>query len=49
VSRSGEVTPLRGHRRFVARAGRQCANQPHFDALEVKGGGDATSAARAVL
>jgi peptide/nickel transport system substrate-binding protein len=25
------------------------ANQPYFDALEVKGGGDATSAARAVL
>jgi len=25
------------------------ANQPHFDALEIKGGGDATSAARAVL
>lgn len=25
------------------------ANQPHFDAVEVKGGGDATSAARAVL
>ena len=25
------------------------ANRPHFDALEVKGGGDATSAARAVL
>ena len=25
------------------------ANQPHFDTLEVKGGGDATSAARAVL
>ncbi len=24
-------------------------NQPHFDALEIKGGGDATSAARAVL
>jgi len=25
------------------------ANKPHFDAIEVKGGGDATSAARAVL
>ncbi len=25
------------------------ANQPYFDALEIKGGGDATSAARAVL
>ena len=25
------------------------ANQPHFDAIEIKGGGDATSAARAVL
>ena len=25
------------------------ANRPHFDALELKGGGDATSAARAVL
>jgi peptide/nickel transport system substrate-binding protein len=25
------------------------ANRPHFDAVEVKGGGDATSAARAVL
>jgi peptide/nickel transport system substrate-binding protein len=24
-------------------------NQPHFDTLEIKGGGDATSAARAVL
>ncbi|MFX7732052.1 peptide ABC transporter substrate-binding protein, partial [Acinetobacter baumannii] len=24
-------------------------NQPHFDTLEVKGGGDAVSAARAVL
>ena len=25
------------------------ANRPHFDAIEIKGGGDATSAARAVL
>jgi peptide/nickel transport system substrate-binding protein len=25
------------------------ANRPHFDSVEVKGGGDATSAARAVL
>ena len=30
-------------------AGYHVANQPHFDTLEVKGGGDAASAARAVL
>jgi peptide/nickel transport system substrate-binding protein len=30
-------------------AGYHVPNQPHFDALEIKGGGDATSAARAVL
>jgi peptide/nickel transport system substrate-binding protein len=35
--------------RAEAYAGYHVANQPHFDALEVKGGGDATSAARAVL
>ena len=35
--------------RAEAYAGYHIANQPFFDALEVKGGGDATSAARAVL
>ncbi len=35
--------------RAEAYAGYHVPNQPHFDALEVKGGGDATSAARAVL
>ena len=35
--------------RAEAFAGYHVANQPHFDALEIKGGGDATSAARAVL
>jgi len=30
-------------------SGYHAANRPHFDALELKGGGDATSAARAVL
>ena len=35
--------------RAEAYAGYHVANQPFFDALEVKGGGDATSAARAVL
>ena len=35
--------------RAEAYAGYHIPNQPFFDALEVKGGGDATSAARAVL
>ena len=35
--------------RAEAFTGYHVANQPHFDALEIKGGGDATSAARAVL
>ncbi|MDE2613624.1 MAG: peptide ABC transporter substrate-binding protein [Burkholderiales bacterium] len=35
--------------RAAAHTGYHIANQPFFDALEVKGGGDATSAARAVL
>lgn len=35
--------------RAKAYAGYHVPNQPHFDALEVKGGGDALSAARAVL
>ena len=35
--------------RADANANYHIANQPHFDALEIKGGGDATSAARAVL
>lgn len=35
--------------RAEAFAGYHIPNQPFFDALEVKGGGDATSAARAVL
>jgi len=35
--------------RAAANTGYHIANQPFFDALEVKGGGDATSAARAVL
>ena len=35
--------------RAEAYAGYHVPNQPFFDALEVKGGGDATSAARAVL
>ena len=35
--------------RAVAFASYHVANQPFFDALEIKGGGDATSAARAVL
>ena len=35
--------------RAEAYTGYHIANQPFFDALEVKGGGDATSAARAVL
>lgn len=35
--------------RAVANMDYHIANQPHFDTLEVKGGGDATSAARAVL
>lgn len=35
--------------RAEAYAGYHVPNQPHFDALEVKGGGDALSAARAVL
>ena len=35
--------------RAEAFAGYHVANQPHFDALEIKGGGDSVSAARAVL
>ena len=35
--------------RAEAYAGYHMPNQPYFDTLEVKGGGDATSAARAVL
>jgi peptide/nickel transport system substrate-binding protein len=35
--------------RAEAYAGYHVPNQPHFDTLEIKGGGDATSAARAVL
>ncbi|MBP6901591.1 MAG: peptide ABC transporter substrate-binding protein [Burkholderiaceae bacterium] len=35
--------------RAEANAAYHIPNQPHFDALEVKGGGDALSAARAVL
>ncbi len=35
--------------RAEAYAGYYVPNQPHFDTLEIKGGGDATSAARAVL
>ena len=35
--------------RAEAHAGYHVPNQPTFDALEIKGGGDATSAARAVL
>ena len=35
--------------RAVANDRYHVPNQPHFDALEIKGGGDATSAARAVL
>ncbi len=35
--------------RAEAYAGYHVANQPFFDSLEIKGGGDATSAARAVL
>ena len=35
--------------RAEAYAGYHIANQPFFDTLEIKGGGDATSAARAVL
>ena len=35
--------------RAAANTGYHIASQPFFDALEVKGGGDATSAARAVL
>ena len=35
--------------RATANTAYHVPNQPHFDALEIKGGGDATSAARAVL
>jgi peptide/nickel transport system substrate-binding protein len=35
--------------RGTAYAGYHIANRPHFDAIEMKGGGDAVSAARAVL
>jgi peptide/nickel transport system substrate-binding protein len=35
--------------RGVANTTYHLANRPHFDSIEVKGGGDATSAARAVL
>ncbi len=47
-----KFTPWRARRRPPApadSAARRVSNRPHFDTIEVKGGGDAVSAARAVI